>query len=448
VSSGSLLIGDIVTLDPARPRAQALAIAGGRVLLAGTEAEAREVMPAGAPVQHVPGTVIPGLIDSHLHLQWAGLKLLRIAGETTLAPAQALAVLDSEPFSPPWLDAEPTREQRLAGLRMIQPLMHALGVTAIVDPAVVPAEMDAYTASRRRGELTMSVTAMPHPDMDAGAGSAIAALDAVGVRTGLGDDRLRLGGVKVYFDGVGKGGTALRREPWPGTDSRGWQRLPDGEFHKIAAWCARVGWSLGVHVVGGGGLDIVLDSFGRVDAETSIRDLGFTLIHAYLEPSPENMATAARLGVLVAAQPSIHYCNGTGLVQALGPGAVASNPMRDWLDAGVTVGGGSDGQYFPIDPRLGLWQSRVRIVEGAAEPHAPEQALSAEQALALYTTGAAAVALAADRRGRLAPGFLADWTVLPLDPLTAAPEAVREMWPLQTAVGGRIVHSTQEGLNP
>jgi predicted amidohydrolase YtcJ len=286
---------------------------------------------------------------------------------------------------------------------------------------------------------------MPHPDLEAGAAAAIAALDGIGARTGLGDERLRLGGVKVYFDGVGKDGTALRREPWPERagepDERGVQRVAVEEFEALAGWCAREGWSLGVHVVGGGGIDAVLDAFLRIDAETPVAGLGFTLIHAYLEPSPANMELAARLGVLLAAQPAIHWWNGANLEARLGPGARAANPIRSWLEAGVVVGGGSDGPYFPLDPRIGLWQARTREVRDGDGAHEPGLGLDPQQALALYTSGAAAVSLAGGERGALRPGLAADWAALSVDPLTASPEEVRTMSALETAVAGRRVHT-------
>ncbi|HWI73495.1 MAG TPA: amidohydrolase family protein [Baekduia sp.] len=448
-----IVLGDIRTLDPAGGRAvvEAMAIGGGRVLAVGTRAEAQAAAPAGTPVHRPDGAVIvPGLIDAHLHLQWAGLKLLRLLGpdDGPIPVADALAALDADAFSVPWPDGEPTLDERLAGLRLIQPVIHALGITGVVDPAVLPAELAAYTECHRRGELTVRVVAMPHPDVSAGADGAIRALDALGVRTGFGDAQLRLGGVKVYFDGVGMGATALRREPWPGRedepDGRGWQRLPTEDFAAIADYCARERWSLGVHVVGGGGIDAVLGVFAAVDARTPIADRRFTLIHAYLEPSAANLAQARGLGVLVAAQPSIHWSNGAGLVARLGPEAAASNPLRSWIDAGVTVAGGSDGPDFPLDPRLGLWQARTRRVRGDDAPHAPEQALDAAQALALYTTQAAVASLCDDERGMLRPGLLADWTALSVDPVRAGPDAVRTMTIAETAVGGRRVHAHEE----
>ena len=450
-SEPRLIAGNVVTMDPRQPRAAALAVADGRLLAVGSREKAAAALPPGAPV-HEPGgaAIVPGLIDSHLHMQWAGLKLVHLLGEEAAAASleQALAALDAG--GPHWDGPDPTLEQRLAGLRAIQPVLHALGIVAVVDPAVVPAEMAAYVESHRRGELSVRVVAMPHPDLEGGAAAAIAQLDGIGARTGLGDETLALGGVKVYFDGVGKDGSALRREPWPGhedePEGRGWQRLPDAEFEALARWCARERWSIGVHVVGGGGIDAVLAAFARADAEAPIAELGFTLIHAYLEPSPANMELAGALGVLVAAQPAIHWWNGTNLEARIGPSARAANPIQAWLEAGVTVGGGSDGPYFPLDPRLGLWQARTREVrDGEDDPHAPELGLDAGQALALYTSGAAAVSLAAGSRGVLRPGLAADWTALSVDPLAASPAEVRAMSAVETAVGGSTVHLDPNG---
>lgn len=446
-----VIAGSVVTMDPDRPRAEAIAVAGGRVVAVGSREEAAAALPPGAPVHEPAGeAIVPGLIDSHLHMQWAGLKLVHLLGEEAAAAVpleEALAALDAPGAH--WEGPDPTMEQRLAGLRAIQPVLHALGIVGVVDPAVIPVEMAAYVEARRRGELSVRTVAMPHPELEGGAAGAIAQLDGIGARTGLGDELLALGGVKVYFDGVGKDGSALRREPWPGREGeeegRGWQRVGAAEFEALARWCARERWSMGVHVVGGGGIDAVLAAFAAADAEAPIAELGFTLIHAYLEPSPANMELAGALGVLVAAQPAIHWWNGTGLEARLGPGARAANPISSWLAAGVTVGGGSDGPYFPLDPRLGLWQARTREVRDGDGPHAPELDLDADAALALYTTGAAAVSLAAERRGALRPGLAADWTALSVDPLAAPPEAVRAMSALETEVGGATVHTDPNG---
>lgn len=444
--AGDLLItGDVLTMDPAQPRAQAVAAREGTLVAVGTLEEARAACCPGTPARPLPGTIVPGLIDAHLHMQWAGLKTLRLLGPTPRPVDELLAALDADAFTEPWLDDDgvPTLEQRLHGLRLIQPALHALGLTSVIDPAVTAVELAAYQASHRRGELTMRVSAMPHPDLSAGPELAIERVGGLGISTGFGDEQLQLGGIKVYYDGQGRGGTALLNTPWPKSIDptyRGERRVTDAEFEQLARFCATNGWSLGVHVVGGGGIDRVLDAFTTADALAPIRDLRFQLIHAYLEPTSEAMARAAALGVIVSAQPSIQYVNGPALVDLLGDRATNAAPLRSWLAAGVRVAGGSDGPDFPFDPRLGLWQARTRRVTGSDEPIGRGEALDAHAAFALYTTGAAHAAFADGRRGVLRAGAHADFAALSLDPTSAEPSALRTAQVHATAVGGRFVH--------
>jgi predicted amidohydrolase YtcJ len=439
MTADTIFAGAVATLDPQRPRAEAIAVTGDVIAAVGGLDELVAGYPR-ATVEELPGTIVPGLIDSHLHLQWAGLKLLRLVGaDAPLDPAAWLAALDADKDAPVWLDGEPALDERVAAIGMAAILMHALGVTGVVDPAVLSEELAGYREAHRRGVVGLRVVAMPHVSLADGADVAAAAVRPLGV--GSGDDVLRVGPIKLYYDGQGRAGTALLRAPWPGRDGDHGDRLVDaGEFARFAAACARERWPLGVHVVGGGGVSDVLAAFAAADREAPIRDLGFTLIHAYLEPDAADMATARDLGVLVAAQPAIQWVNGTGLVERLDDRATRAAPLRSWRRAGVTVGGGSDGPYFPTDPRLGLYQARTRRVLGAEEPIGPEEALDADAALELYTIGAAAVSLAAGRRGRLAPGLLADLVALSVDPATCSPDALLDMTALRTIVGGVEVH--------
>ncbi len=446
-SAVTILAGDILTVDPGRPRAEALAVDGDTIVAVGSRAELTGALPE-APVEELPGTVVPGLVDSHLHLQWLGLKLVRLLDGGPLDPDAALQALEEDGGAPVWPAGQPALDERVAGVQLGQELLHALGVTAVVDPAVVPDELAGYQEAHRRGLLTMGVVAMPHVVLTDGVARAFSRVNGVGARTGFGDESLRLGGIKLYYDGQGRAGTALLREPWPGREHDGYrgERLVDaGEFARFAALCARERWSLGVHVVGGGGIGEVLAAFAVADREASIRDLGFTLIHAYLEPTLEDMAAAGALGVHVAVQPAIQLVNGAGLLERLGHArAGRSAPLRSWLEAGVVCGGGSDGPYFPTDPRLGLWQARTRCVRGVAGPVGPEEALDGDAALEFYTAGAAAVALSPSRRGRLAAGMRADLVALSVDPTTCPPDDLLAATALLTVAGGQVVHSVLE----
>ena len=90
--------------------------------------------------------------------------------------------------------------------------------------------------------------------------------------------------------------------------------------------------------------------------------------------------------------------------------------------------------------RSGSKASRTRHIAGTDEPVGRLQAVSGEEALALYTRDAAYVSFSEHERGMLRPGLLADWTVLSVDPLTCDPEALRDARVFATAVDGRVVH--------
>ena len=529
-----LVTGDIITMDPARPRAEAFAVRGGRIVAVGSREEARAALgPAPREVRHGEGTVVPGLIDTHNHMQWTGIqtRLVDLAAARSIADIQdAIRAYAKQHPDKPWImsgsgwhvvslregryptrqeldaacadrpvylprvghagvanslalklagigaetpdppggrferDADghpngvllepsafeqvaklvppPSMEEQADALRAIQRVYHAAGLTGIMDPGVTPEMIRLYQMLWRRGELTMRSVVMPLADSSIPLQDTLDRLTHSGMATGFGDARLKLGGVKVFMDGGASLGTALMREPYP--DERcncGIQVTPTESFRQIAWTCARLGWSLGVHVVGGKAIDIALEVFAEIDKEIPLRPLRFSLIHAYLWPEQRNIREAARMGITVATQCSMQYAFGPLLVKRFGTAMMATaTPVRSWLDGGVVVGGGSDSPVTPYQPLLGLWQARTRHIAGTDEPVGRLQAVSGEEALAMYTRDAAYVSYSEHERGMLRPGLLADWTVLSVDPVACDPEALRGARVLATAVDGQLVH--------
>lgn len=535
ISGGDQLVrGDIVTMDPQRPRAEAMAIRAGRIVAVGSLAEARAAAgPAAREIGYDRGAVVPGLIDTHNHMFWTGLaqRLVDLtrcksiadilaevrayaarnpeapwivsgagwhvanlaegrhptreeidsvcadrpvylprgghsAAVNTLALARAQITrgtpepdggrierdADGEPngvlLEPPAFELvgrlvpAPSEADQRQSLREVQKLYHAAGLTGIMDPGLTTEVIGVYQALWSAGELSMRSVVMPLADSSRPLEEVLAGIASSPARTGFGDARLKLGGVKVFFDGAATFGTALMREPFPDEKCNcGIQVTPTESFRRIARLCAQRGWSMGVHVVGGKAIDIALDVFAEIDREHPIRDLRFCLIHAYLWPSKDNIARAAKLGVVVATQPSMQYTFGPVLMKRFGAVLMSkATPVRAWLDGGVTVGGGSDSPITPFPPLLGLWQARTRHIAGSEEPLGREEAVSGEEALAMYTRNAAYVSFSEHERGVLRPGLLGDWTALSVDPVACDPEALHEAGVLATAVNGELVH--------
>lgn len=520
-------------MDPERPRAEAMAVRAGRIVAVGDRDEALAALPPGSPELAAPGTLVPGLIDAHVHTLIAGLERRRLDVSDAASVAEIVARIgahleaaegkgwlvvaahvqaeelaerrlpnrhDLDPVSGgrPLLldrrthdavangaalelagidsatpdpeggriergaDGEPTgvlierpaadliwrlvppvdESERRRALREIQPEFHRLGIVGAAEPGLSAAEVGTYQAAWAAGELTLRTYAMPLADTDRPLAELLAELRGIGVRTGFGDDRLRIGGVKVYLDGTGSFGSALLREPWPDSDGYfGNQTAPSETFRGLAGFCARERWSLAVHAVGGGAIDLALDAFAAADRLAPIAPLRFSLMHAYLWPSAENMRRARELGVIASVQPGMQWRVAASLAGRFGEErAAAASPLRDWLEAGVEVAGGSDGPDFPQAPLFGIWQARTRAARGFAEPLGAEQAIDGERALAMYTTAAARYCFAEGARGMLRPGLLADWAALSADPVAAPAAELAAAEVLQTGIDGEVVH--------
>jgi len=536
-SQASVVSGNILTMDPERPRAEAFAVRDGRVVHVGSRADALEAAGGAGAAEHRfdRGAVLPGFIDSHNHMLWTGIqrtqadlsscatirdlldRLRRYAedhpdrewivsgsgwhvdvlAEKRYPTRQELdsvsarrpiflprvghaAAVNSEALrragigsgtpdprggrierdargEPTGLLLEPpavnlvgrlvpplSRAERRRALSEVQQAYHAAGICGVIDPGLAPDDMAVYEDLWRERRLTVRSVVMPlaqtHEDPEA----LMAGLRAWGVRTGFGDSRLKLGGVKVYLDGGASLGTALMREPYPDERCRcGIQVTHTSTFHRIAEHCASAGWSLGVHAVGGKAIDIALGVFEDVNRRHPIRDLRFCLIHAYLWPTQENIGCARRLGVCVATQASMQYQFAPLLVRRFGKDLVGkATPVKAWIAGGITVGGGSDSPVTPYPPLLGIWHAVTRHVDALGTAIGADEAVSAAEALAMYTRGSAWLSFSEHERGTLRPGMLADWVALSENPLGADPMALREIRVAATAVGGDLVHGS------
>lgn len=441
----TLVTGDIITMDPLLPRAEAMLVnPTGRIHAIGRHEDVGASTPPGAEHVHAPGTVVPGFIDSHFYLQRAGLKIIDLFGERTPSIEEFQQAMADTAGDPDWSGGEVTNEVRREGLRRVQPLLHGLGVTGVVDPWATQDAIAAYQLARRADELSIRVTAMPYieelRDRLVTIDEAISRIGGLGIASGFGDETLALGAFKIYVDGEGRRCEALREAPWPGTQSHGVQAIDGDDIAKVAEFSARHGWSLGLHAIGGKAMRIAVEALEQAALNVpELRERRFRLIHAYLEPSPETMRRAASLGVILSAQPAIQWVNAAWLAELLPETGAESNPLRSWIEAGVRVVLGSDGPYFPFDPCELMWFARTRAARGVDDAIGPQHALTPEEALAGVTANAAYMAGVEHVRGTLAVGRLADWVELSRDPLAATDEQLRRTHVRRTVVGGRTV---------
>jgi hypothetical protein len=199
--------------------------------------------------------------------------------------------------------------------------------------------------------------------------------------------------------------------------------------------CLDANLQAGFHAIGDASIEQALGCYAAACRGRSLPDRRFRLDHFGL-PSREHVRRAADLGVVVSTQPTFpHLRGGPGSVYEtrIGKERVArAYPLRELLDAGVLVAGGSDSNVLPADFML--------AVHSAANHPNPDERITVEQTLRLYTENAARSDFEEADRGSLAVGKCGDMIVVGKDPCAVPPDTIRDIPIVMTVVDGRVVY--------
>lgn len=339
---------------------------------------------------------------------------------------------------------EPTMAERIAALEAAGAAYLAVGITSVLEPGLYPEEIRAYQAARAAGRLAIRVNMMPswhgfreeerREQLDARAAE-------LGVVSGLGDEWLRLGGLKMAVDGGTTSRTAWMFQPFLGEDKvHDFNRLDPEDLRAFFARGHALGWDIGIHAIGDRAHHEAAAAFADVIADAPARDHRHNLIHAYFasEPSLDQMA---RHGLAAVIQPTFIYYEGDDLFRDVGPElAHRYKPARTYLDRGIRVVATSDiPSTAHYNPFIGLY-SLVTRKSWKGTPIAPQEAISREEALYAYTVAGAWLTREEQIKGPLAPGFLADVAVLDRDYFTCPEEEIKEIKVDITISGGRVAY--------
>lgn len=267
----------------------------------------------------------------------------------------------------------------------------------------------------------------------------------LGLRSGFGDDWLRIGSVKAFMDGALGPRTAAMFQPYVHeAENRGILNMDAEDLFEQGRQAAQVGLSMAVHAIGDRANHEVLHAFEhlrRYEKEHGLPPLRHRIEHVQLL-HPADAARLGQLNVIASMQP-IHATSDMEMADRYwGERCTLAYAWRTQLENGAILAFGSDAPVESPNPFWGI-QAAVtrRRADGAPGPQGwyPAQRLSLEEALQAYTLGAAYAAQQEERLGRLAPGFLADLIVLEQNPFDLLPETFFTLRPLATMIGGEWV---------
>lgn len=539
--------GKILTVDKDFSIRQAVAVKGGKILdVGGSAAVLKSQRGPGTQVIDLQGrTVLPGLIDAHVHVLWAGLSEFRDSlpaldsfaavrkyireqaaktppGEWIVVPRTfptrlaelrmpTREVLDAASSHPVLFDASYTvvvnsyalkmcgitrdipdppggeivkdengepngilknaqsllkgldraekfsDNEKLAALEQMLKRYLAAGLTTVGDRAVTLGDIALYEKLKARKGLPIRVVLTWRIDAAAPLEQITEEIRSAPFVTGAGDNWLRFGAFKVTLDGGMTIGTAYQRRPYgpfgsqlygqTDPDNRGQLFIGPDKLLAILRVARDKGWQLTAHSQGGGAIDAFLDAMSALDKDRPIAPTRSHLMHASFQDK-HAIGRAREMGILADVQPAWLYLDGAALEKVFThAGMRYFIPLRTYIDQGIIVAGGSDHMIGfdknratnPYNPFLGMWIAVARKTDRGSVLY-PEERITRQEALKMYTVWPAHLQFADDLKGSIEPGKLADLVVIDRDYLNCPEDQIRLIEPVMTMLDGKVVY--------
>ena len=518
--------GNIFTVNPKEPTAQAIAIAGGRLIAIGSNADILK-MATGRTKKIDLGnkTVLPGFIDAHTHPAYSGIKHLKMVdcdlrsikdikeaiskraattpkgnwvegfkyddtktsegrkitltdldeaapehpvrithrgGHTNYSNSLAfkMAMVDESTQNPKGGEFEKTPEGKLTGcvkesandvfdklipnlftrdemregVKLISNMMAKAGVTSATDALGSPNDLQAYQDAYESDDLYIRIYCMIHY-------SHIDKMIDAGVRTGMGNDWVKIGGMKMSCDGSISERTARLSQPYIGRpNDYGILVMDEETMYPYAKKAYDAGWQLGIHANGDVGIDITLKLFDRLNKEKPKADPRFRIEHCTM--INDNLIQRIKtLGVIPTPFSSYVYFHGEKM-KLYGEERLKNMfALRSFIDAGIRPTLGSDYPPGPFEPMMFL-QSAVTRTDIKGNVWGVNQKITVAEAVKVGTINGAYASYEEDSKGSLEVGKLADLIVLGRNPFKEDPSTLVSIPIERTMTGGKWVYES------
>jgi predicted amidohydrolase YtcJ len=369
-------------------------------------------------------------------------------------------------LSPP----APTPSQERAALRHLYQLYNEQGITSIGERRAGTNAIDLFRDLENVHELTVRIHCSRFIEPGAALPDALGKLEQLTNSltgklpygpTGVGDDWVRIGALNVQMDGDLREGASYLRTPWGmGPTYQITEPAYRGELQQdsellvpLFVKAAQQGWQITADCSGDATLDELLNCYQRVQFQTDIHLRRFGVSRSIFQ-AVEDWDRCRQLGIVSDAQPAWLYRDGDSLLKTMGEKRLRHFlSFKGWFEHHLIVGGGSDhasgldseNSVNPWNPWLGIWITLTRQTDSGAQI-TPQEILSREQAIRLYTCNNAYLNFDEEKLGSLEPGKLADLIIIDRDILKCPVDEVRNTKVQMTVVGGKIVWENKDSF--
>jgi len=374
-----------------------------------------------------------------VHVVWANSKALEMVGinGSTQDPPGGQIDRNPEDGTPTGIVREtaiglllnavpkPTREDWIAAIERARARFQSFGVTSVHTMEGLD-EFATLAYLRQRGELGLRFhTLIAKPDLDR--------FIEGGLRTGFGDEWIRIGPVKVFLDGTLGSQTAEMIEPFEGTSTRGIVFSADDEVGPLVKKSVKAGISVAMHAIGDGAVRRAIGHFEQAPAS----QLRHRIEHVQLV-HPDDLPRLRKLNLIGSVQPMFVISDFDVAYKYWGPRTRYAYAFKTIRDSGMKLAFGSD---CPVEI-----PSVINAIDAACNRCAPdgrifhkEERVSVREAIQAFTIGGAYASGEEHLKGSIEPGKLADFTVLSEDPFKTS--HIKGLEVVMTILGGKTVYS-------
>ena len=387
------------------------------------------------------------------HIAWFNSKALEMAGVTRdikdppggrferRADGELTGLVEeraSRVFSGVGKTRETTRADRQAGIKLISQRMAASGLTSVHqtggDTNALIALQDAYHA----GEMNFRMYFLPRANLPR-SNDAFEGMKAANIRTGFGNEWLRIGAVKYGADGAISGRTARLSRPYVGRpNDYGILTMTQQQINEAVEDARAHDFQIGIHANGDVPIDMVLTAYERVLKRYPLRDPRYRIEHCTVV-NPDLIKRMAAIGVIPTPFYTYVYYHGEKFPEYGQERLRWMFAHRSFLDAGIRVPGASDYGPGPFEPLMAI-QSMVTRKDWQGHVWGENQRVTVDEALRICTLHGAYASFEENLKGSITPGKLADFVILERDPHEGDPDQILNIRVVRTVLGGRTTH--------
>jgi len=332
---------------------------------------------------------------------------------------------------------EEKKQRTMEGWQAAFKMAAELGVTSIQHPGGGDAEL--YSELKDKGELTCRMDVAGRLTADE---EELAKYDELRINYPQEGNWIRFGYLKGFMDGTLGSATMMVYEPFlDEPDKTGLPQMSYEELEQKVLACDRMGFQIGIHAIGPKANTWILNAYEKAVEVNGSRDSRHRSEHAQILIE-KDIPRFAELGVIASMQPTHCITDKRFCEKRIGKErSKYAYAWRSLLDAGAKIAFGTDYSVEPLNPMEGLYAAVTRKDRMGEEGDGwfPEQKLTMEEAIELYTFGSAYAQFMEDRKGMIKKGYLGDVVIVNQDLMTIPEGEIMKTRVDYTIVGGKVV---------